>query len=357
MFDTLVISGLGLIGGSIGLGVRQRFLATRVIGIDQDPAALEAAIGMGVIDEAKLQPGSWLTGAELVVLASPAGTLLDNARSLAPHLGGSTIVTDVGGVKQEIVEALSELRFVGGHPMAGSERMGVANADPALLENAVWVLTPDEGTDPAALERVRSLVEHLGSQPIEVDPAQHDRLVAAVSHAPYLTALALTQLVAASEDRDLLMLLAAGGFRDLTRVASGSPRMSRDMVVGNRRAVREATAALRSELRRLEALLDDPEALLAEAEAAKRGRDAMPIVKRSLLPARFEVVIAVPDRPGELAKITRALGDAGVNIKDIEVLSIREAGGAIRLVFESEEQRRLATEALTEAGYEARTRG
>lgn len=357
LLKTIVIAGVGLIGGSIGLGVRQRFLADRVIGIDQDPEALEAALGMGVIDEARLEPGAWLEEAELVILASPARTLVASAESLSPFLESETVLTDVGGVKADIVRALRGLRFVGGHPMAGSERIGVQNADAGLLENAVWVLTPDETTDRNALALVRSFVEHLGATPIETNPAQHDRLVAAVSHVPYLTAVALTRLVANGADRDLMMLLAAGGFRDLTRVASGSPRMSRDMVVGNKDAVREALAGLRKGLDELEGMLDEPETLLEHAEGAKRSRDAFPIVKRSLLPARHEVVVAVPDRAGELARITKALGDAGVNIKDIEVLSIREAGGAVRLAFESEAQLVAGTEALTEVGYEARGRG
>ena len=357
LFDTVVIAGVGLIGGSIGLGVRQRFLANRVIGLDHDPVALDAARGMGVIDEAQLEPGPWLREADLVVLATPVRSLVGLAHSLEPFLSPDALLTDVGSVKAEIVTSLAHLRFVGGHPMAGSERVGVQNADAALLENAVWVLAPASSTDPEALSRVESFVEHLGAIPLRVEPEQHDRLVAAVSHVPYLAAVALTRLVARDRDRDLLTLLAAGGFRDLTRVASGSPQMSRDMVVGNGAAVSSALRTLSAELERLAELINDPEALLAEAQAAKRTRDALPVVRRSLLPSRFEVVIAVPDRPGELAKITRSLGEAGVNIKDIEVLGIREAGGAVRLAFDDEEGLRRGTDALEQAGYEARGRG
>lgn len=356
LFDTVVIAGVGLIGGSIGLGVRQRFLANRVIGLDQDPVTLEAARGLGIIDEAQLAPGAWLAEADLVVLAAPVRSQVKLALSLEPYLSERAILTDVGAVKLEPVQALAHLRFVGGHPMAGSERVGVQNADAALLENAVWVLTPNEQTDPDALSQVESFVTHIGARPINVDPAKHDRLVAAVSHVPYLTAVALTRLVARDDDRDLLMLLAAGGFRDLTRVASGSPRMSRDMVVGNEVPVRKALAALIEQLEQLSDLLSDPDALLDEAEAAKRARDGIPVVRRGLLPARFEIVIAVPDRPGELAKITRSLGDAGVNVKDIEVLGVREAGGAVRLAFDDEEGLRRGREALERAGYESRGR-
>ena len=357
LFDTVVIVGVGLIGGSLGLGLRERFLAEWVIGLDHDPATLEAARGLGVIDEAQLSPGPWLERADLVILATPVKTLVPLGRQLIPFLRPDALITDVGSVKREVVEGLAGAPFVGGHPMTGSERIGVLHADAALIENAVWVLTPAADSDAVAVARIQDLVEHLGARPIQVDPDQHDRLVAAVSHIPYLAAVALTTLIAEDEDRDLMMLLAAGGFRDLTRVASGSPVMSRDMVVGNLRAVRETLSGFRAQLAALEKMLDDPATLLAQAEQAKRSRDSFPIVRRSLLPARHEVVIAVPDRPGQLAQITRSLGDAGVNIKDIEVLGIREAGGAVRLAFDHAEAMKLATEVLRGVGYEARVRG
>jgi prephenate dehydrogenase len=358
LVGTVVLAGVGLIGGSVGLGLQQRFLARRVVGLDRDPAVLEAARGLGVIDEARLEAGPWLADADLVVLATPARTLERLAAEVAPFLRPDAIVTDVGSAKADVVAALTpRLRFVGGHPMAGSERVGVLNADPSLLENAVWVLTPTDGTDPEALAVVAELVRALGAHPIEVAPELHDRLVATVSHVPYLASVALTQLVAEADERELLMLLAAGGFRDLTRVASGSPRMSRDMVVANRTAVRDAVARFGRALTALAERLDDPEGLLEAAEDAKRTRDALPVVRRTLMPARFEFVIAVPDRPGELARITKALGDAAVNVKDIEVLGIRESGGAIRLAFGSLDERTRGAEALRAAGYEARGRG
>jgi prephenate dehydrogenase len=357
LVGTVVLAGVGLIGGSVGLGLQQRFLAERVIGLDPDPAALDAGRGLGVIDEARLEPGPWLERADLVVLATPVRSLERLAREVEPFLRPETVITDVGSVKGPLVAALRRDRFVGGHPMAGSERGGVLNADAALLENAVWVLTPTERTDAEALRLVRDVVIGLGARPIEVAPELHDRLVATVSHLPYLAALALTRAIGEADERDVLALLAAGGFRDLTRVASGSPRMSRDMVVANRDAVRAALAAFGRRLQQVADLLDDPEAFLDVAEESKRLRDTLPIVRRSLLPARHEVVIAVPDRPGELMRITSALGEAGVNIKDIEVLGVREAGGAVRLAFADHDGLTRGTEALRAAGYEARVRG
>ncbi len=237
LFRKVVIAGVGLIGGSIGLGVRQRFLAETVIGLDPDPEALDAAQWTGVIDETHLEAGDWLRDADLVILAAPVQSLIELARSMEPWLSDDAIVTDVGGVKQELVEQLSHLRFVGGHPMAGSERNGVVNADAALLENAVWVLTPVAATDPEAFAKVQEFVTQLGARPLTVEPEQHDRLVAAVSHVPYLTSLALTQLVAGDTDRDLMMLLAAGGFRDATRVAASDTDLWLDICASNREAI------------------------------------------------------------------------------------------------------------------------
>lgn len=348
----------------MALGVRQRGLADRVIGFDLDPEVLEAAVGLGAIDEPKLSPGEWLAGADLVVLATPTMSLTPLLESLAPHLTRSTVVTDVGSVKQPIAAAAAGLRssrrlaarFVGGHPMAGSERGGVLNADPALLENAVWVLTPEADTDQRDLEFVKGFVEALGARPLSVAPDVHDELVATVSHLPYLAAVALTSLIDTDDDRALKSLLAAGGFRDLTRVASGDPRMSRDMLSVNREAVARALRSFRSRLDDLEALLAHPDELLEKAEAAKRTRDGIPIVRRGLLPTRHEAVVAVPDRKGEFARITAALAAADVNIKDFEVLGVRESGGAVRIAFEEPTALERGSQVLRDAGYEVRTR-
>lgn len=366
---TVAVAGVGLIGGSIGLGVGRHRIARRVVGFDVDPVSLEAAHGMGIVDETWLSPGPWLEQVDLLVLAAPSGSILSLAELLVPHLKDGAVITDVGSVKGPVVAGMRRLlaeqerspggrrlRFVGGHPMAGSERGGVLNADPGLLENAVWVLTPEADTDVEALALVRGFVTALGARPIEVSPEQHDELAATVSHLPYLAAVALTGLVDDGDDRDLKMLLAAGGFRDLTRVASGDPHMSRDMVFSNREAVLDALRRFRERLAELESLLSEPAGLLARAEAAKRARDGIPIVRRGLLPSRYEATVAVLDQPGELARITRALADAAINIKDLEVLSVRESGGALRLAFDSSEQLRGAAEVLGAIGYQVRYR-
>ncbi|MBB6096652.1 prephenate dehydrogenase [Deinobacterium chartae] len=354
LFKTVVIAGVGLIGGSVALGLKDRFLAERVIGFDVSAETLTAALALGVIDEAQLEPGEWLREAELIVLASPVGSLGQLAAQLAPFAGPDTIFTDVGSVKGPLAKELAYLRsYVPGHPMAGSERGGVENAQAALLENAIWVLTPDDRTPIGALKRVRTLVESLGASAVTMPADAHDQLVATVSHLPYLSALALTHMVTRDER---LALLAAGGFRDLTRVASGDPRMSRDMVLANREALREAATRFQRSLEHLLELLDTPEALLEAAEEGKRTRDSLPVVRRSLLPPLFDLVVAVPDQPGQLGRITQVLGEHGVNIKNIEVLAIRDQGGAVRLGFATLEEMEQARELLHDVGYRSRTR-
>jgi prephenate dehydrogenase len=356
-FERVAVAGVGLIGGSVALGLRQRLLARRVIGYDASVEVLREAEALGAVDEVQPSPGEWLRSCDLVVLAAPMQALAPLARELAPWLSPTALVTDVGSVKGGIaleLEALGVRNFVPGHPMAGSERGGVTHAHAGLLENAVWVLTPTDHTPLTALSRVRALVEGLGAAPVVMPPDAHDGLVATVSHLPYLVSLALTHMVARDER---LSLLAAGGFRDLTRVASGDPRMSRDMVVENRTALRAALARFRGQLDRLDADLDLPGELLAAAAEGKRTRDSLPVVKRSLLPPRHDLVVAVPDKPNQIGKVTQALGGAGVNIKDIEVLAVREEGGALRLGLESGEDVRRAGEILRAAGFEVRGRG
>ncbi|WP_457629967.1 prephenate dehydrogenase/arogenate dehydrogenase family protein [Oceanithermus sp.] len=355
-FERIGIFGVGLLGGSLGLGIRERFLAREVIAYDPDPNALSGARAIGAADRVEASLGPWIGELDLGILAAPVGALSELGRSVAAHASPGTLWTDVGSVKAPVVAALEPLlgRFIGGHPMAGSEQAGVENAHSGLLQNATWVLTPTSRTNQADLDRLRRLVEELGAYPLLLPPDLHDRLVARISHLPYLLAVALNLLVGEDPDRDTLIYLAAGGFRDLTRTASGSPVMSRDMVVTNKEALRLAAGDLKRELSRLLELLDDPEELLEAAARAKRVRDSIPVVKRGLLPVQYDLVVAVPDRPGELARITSALGEAGVNIKDIEVLNVRDEGGAIRLGFATLEEKEAGRAVLERAGYHTR---
>jgi len=351
------VFGMGLLGGSVALGLRERFLAREVHAYDRDPSAVESALALGVADVGHSALGPWIAGLDIGVLASPVRTLPALGAAVAQHAAPHTLWLDVGSVKAPVVAALEPLlpRYVGTHPMAGRETPGVQHAFAGLLQSAAWVVTPTPRTEARALEEVSALIGALGAYVIALDAELHDRLVARISHLPWLLAVALNRMIGHDAERERLLFLAAGGFRDLTRVASGSPPMGRDMLCENRAAVRGALADLRAVLAELEAALDDPDAMLAAAEDAKRTRDALPIVRRSLLPRLHDVVVALPDRPLELARLTTTLGEAGINIRDIEILKVRDSGGeAIRVGVASAEDEARAREALARAGYRGR---
>lgn len=237
-FGRVAILGLGLIGGSLGLALRERRLAAEVVGYDPLPGRAERARERDAISFVADSPAEAARGAELVVLAAPVGALSGLLAAVAPALDVRAVVTDTGSVKRPVCAAATELlpnpaRFVGGHPMAGREQPGIEAADAALFAGAVWCLTPDDATDSAALSRLEALVRALGAVPRTLDADQHDALVGAISHLPLAAAAALVATVAADPAAPEALALAAGGFRDTTRVASGSPIMARDILLAN----------------------------------------------------------------------------------------------------------------------------
>lgn len=318
--------GTGLIGGSLGLALRRE--GWHVTGRDRDDARAAKALDLGALDAVGDDPS-----AELTFVATPVGAV---SAEVSTALAGGGVVTDVGSVKGSIVKAVDHPRFVGGHPMAGSEQDGVEGADPELFTGAVWVLTPVEGTDPDAHALVRATVSSFGAEVVELTPERHDALVAVVSHVPHLTAASLMGLAAErAEEHAALLRLAAGGFRDMTRIAAGSPAIWPDICVENREAIVEVLTRLEGALgdmrRRVETA--DRAALLDELERARKARVNLP--GRVATPAELaEVRIPVPDRPGVFAEVTTLAGELGVNIADMEVAHSSEGttGVAILLV-------------------------
>ncbi len=224
--STANVIGIGLIGGSIGMALRQR--GWKVCGSDRDPAISAKAIELGAIDEIGLDPGAAVT-----FVATPVTAVAESARAALD--AGCRVVTDAGSVKGPIVEAVGDARFVGGHPMAGSEQDGVEGADPELFEGAVWVLTPTSETDASVYTQVASVVSSFGAEVVAVAPERHDALVAVVSHVPHLTAATLMGVAEVrAEEHAALLRLAAGGFRDMTRIASGHPAIWQDICRENR---------------------------------------------------------------------------------------------------------------------------
>uniref|UniRef100_A0A7C2IFF7 Prephenate dehydrogenase n=1 Tax=Ammonifex degensii TaxID=42838 RepID=A0A7C2IFF7_9THEO len=365
MFGRVAIIGLGLIGGSLGMALRRVGLAAEVVGVGRNYENLRLAVEVGAADWVTTDPKSGVAGAAVVVVAAPVSTVGPVITEIAPFLSPGTVVTDVGSTKAAIVRAVEPVAaahsffFVGGHPMAGSEKTGVRNADPYLFENAYYVLTPTPATDPDALEKVRQMAEGVGARVIKLAPEIHDFYVAAVSHLPHCVAAALVNTIGVLAEREAVLPLAAGGFRDTTRVAAGDAALWRDILLSNREAVLAMLGRYREVLQELADLLSagDTAGLEEWLKKAHLLRQAVPAKSKGYLPELCEIVVTVPDEPGVIARLAGILGDAGINICDIEILRVREGeGGTIRLGFATTADQEEAVRLLREAGIETRKR-
>lgn len=343
------VVGTGLIGGSIALALRAQ--GWHVTGRDRDERASQRALQLGALDEVGHDPA-----AEITFVATPVGsipTLVEEA--LATSTG---LVTDVGSVKGPMLELMADPRYVGGHPMAGSELEGVEGARADLFEGATWVLTPVAGTDDAAYATIRSVISSFGADVVSIPPERHDTMVAVVSHIPHLTAATLMRLAdqRSSEHRALLRL-AAGGFRDMTRIAAGHPGIWPDICAENRTAIVDELDRLVEALTELRHLIDKGarSELVAILEQAREARLSLPV--RYARPEELaELRVPIPDRTGVLAEITMLATELDVSIVDIEIAHSAEGPhGLLILLVEAELADRLH-DGLAAKGYRASVR-
>lgn len=351
----VAVIGTGLIGGSIGLALRRD--SVEVIGFDTSAERLAQAVELGALDAAASDLGEAVAGTDAVVIAVPVGVIA--AVAVAALDAGAAVVTDVGSVKGPIVAAIESGRpdaagrFVGGHPMAGSEQDGLTGASADQFAGATWVLTPTGHTQPEAFSIVRDLVGRVGAEVIATAPDQHDHLVAIVSHVPQLAATTLMDVAAAGGDEHATLLrLAAGGFRDMTRIAAGHPGIWPDICIANREAIvaglDDYVGALQ-EVRKLVAAADRP-GILEVLERARVARRNLPVGAPTGEPLA-EMRVPVPDRPGVLAEVTTLAGSLGVNIADVEIAhSVEGAGGVLVLVVSLQAAHELEA-ALVERDY------
>ena len=343
-----LLVGTGLIGGSLGLALRRR--GWHVTGRDHRAEQAQAALRLGVLDEVGDDPQ-----AELVLIAVPATAAGPVAKAVldAPGRRADTVVSDVSSVKAEVVRVADHPRFVGGHPMAGSEQMGLEGADPELFVGATWVLTPSSLTDPEAFARLQVVIRSLGAEVVALTPEEHDRMVAVVSHVPHLVAATLMNAAStASEQHAALLRLAAGGFRDMTRVAAGHPGIWPDICTENASAITDAFDRLLHDLQQMRDLVgagdrDQLGQVLARASSARRALPSALARPETLA----ELRIPVPDRAGVLAELTTLAGDLGVNIADFEIAHSSEgARGVLVLVVDHADADKLRS-AVTARGY------
>ncbi len=360
-FKKALIIGVGMVGGSLGRALLARKLAAEVVGVDSVSGVLEKAVELGAVSYGAPSLADGVVGADLIILAAPVGATISLLTELATLVNDKNVlISDVCSTKAKIVSHAASVlpptaSFIGGHPMAGSEKEGVNALDEALFENALYILTASSGNDPFALEAMEKLVKGLGAVPMVMDAAQHDRVVAAISHLPHMAASALAQTAAGCTNyRNELLSLAAGGFRDTTRVAMGNPEMWKDICLSNRDNILTMLDSYSKELTALRSLIAEGEEnkLLAYLEQAREFRRQVPSRGKGILPLVYNLYVYVPDRPGIIGEVATKLGASGVNIAEIELLRVREEiGGPLRLGFLSISGRYQAEKMLKKEGF------
>lgn len=281
MIQRLVIFGVGLIGGSLALALREAGAVAEVVGCSRNPANLEEAVRLGVIDSWTTNPGEACRDAEVGVLAVPLGSMQGLAAAIAAHWPAQAALTDVGSSKRAVIEAVRAgfghlpRNFVAGHPIAGTERSGVSAAFASLFRDRLVILTPADETSPIATERVAAMWRATGARVEFMTPMHHDHVLAATSHLPHVLAFALVESLSRMSESDEIFHYAAGGFRDFTRIASSDPVVWRDICVANREAILAVLERFQSDLDGLREAISrgDGDALEAHFGFAKRARD------------------------------------------------------------------------------------
>jgi prephenate dehydrogenase len=347
----VAVLGVGLVGGSVGLAARER-LEAEVRGFDPAPGVLDRALEHGAIDTACGSPAEALDGAEAAFVAAPVRALPGAVGEALAAAGPACVVTDVGSTKRELVGALDDPRFIGGHPLAGAETAGVEHARAGLFDGATWYLTPTPRTEGVLYDRLYRLLADLGARPAAIDPDTHDRLMASVSHLPHVLANVLVAQAARALESERLPPTGPS-FRDATRVAGASSAIWRDIYLSNADA--------------LVAAIDDTVARLGKVRAALAGRDAGAVVewndaarddRRRLLEADLaggqvvELRVSVPNRPGVVAEVALALGRASVNIADMALYPAADnTTGSIALWIAGEADAAEAERLIDELGH------
>ncbi len=352
----IVIAGLGLMGASLALAIKNQQTDAEIWGYDF-PAVCEKAQSMKLIDRIVGQWPQTCRDADIVFLATPIQIIEKQIQDLNHIVTPQTVVTDLGSTKGNVHRLVEKIAFtgtfIGGHPMTGGEKSGLDAADPLLYENAVFILTGVEGPRRAAAEeKLFPLLERLKARILLLDPYIHDQIMARISHLPQLLAVGLVEMIGSKNAPEKPYFeLAAGGFRDLTRIASSNFAIWKDILLRNKENVKQALRELIELLEHQYRHIDD---LSEDFHLANYYRSQIPKSTKGFLHPLTDVLIYVDDRPGVIARMSNALADEKIDIRDIELLKVREEeGGVFRISFSGKEEAEKAIRILEKHGFRA----
>jgi prephenate dehydrogenase len=364
MKKRLLLIGIGLIGGSIALAIKRKH-DVEIVGFDTNKEQQTIAKTINVIDEIAENLETEVRKADIIIIASP----VERVSEVLVHISEcevkeNVLITDVGSTKGKIMTCADRLvekgiAFIGGHPMAGSHKSGVSSAKAHLFENAFYILTPSQSATSEDVDQLQDLLSGTGANFIVMSAEQHDEMTGLVSHFPHLIAASLVrQIRSYAQEDELITRLAAGGFRDITRIASSNPVMWRDIMKHNSKNMIAFLKEWMAEMDSVCTLLEegDDEKMLSYFEEAKMYRDSLPVRKKGAIPSFHDIYVDVVDKPGEIATITALLAKEEVNLINIRILEVREGVmGVLRLSFQAENDCERAKEMLREKQYDVTT--
>lgn len=356
----VAILGVGLIGGSLALSLKKHE-DIHITGFDVNENNLHMAVSLGVIDQGTSHLAEAVSNADYIFLGAPVETLHELISFLRyTPLKKGAVICDTGSTKKTVLKMAQGLEkkgifFIGGHPMAGSHQSGVEASNDRLFENAYFVLTPSEETPEDVLDRLKALLVPTRAKVIVMDSYMHDQIVGAISHFPHIIASTLVNLVAGyNGETDWYRQLAAGGFRDITRIASSNPRMWRDILLNNRPVLLDLYKDWKETLDDLMERIEkaDGEAIEEFLAQGRAFRDCIPEKQRGAIRPYYDLYVDIPDTPGIIGKVTTLLGQHEISITNIRILETREdVPGVLRISFHLLDEIDHAAEILVNAGY------
>jgi len=356
----VAIIGLGLIGGSLARALRERTEIKYIAAVTPDINAITQAVSDGVITQGYTEINKHVLGCDIIFICTPVNNAIEYLDIISGNIGADCIVTDVCSTKETIVNHVNSMPnapcFVGGHPMTGTEKSGYAAGFAHLFENAFYILTPCRTSTKKAMDMIASIITAIGGIPIVLDAQEHDRITGSISHVPHILAAALVNMVKEMDSPDgKMQMLAAGGFKDITRIASSNAQVWENIISNNKEHVKEILSRyieiLNGFIKKLD--LSDSRSIYDFFEAARKYRDCFPSnTKTGLLAPLHELVVDVVDKPGVIGEIATILGSNNINIKNINVSNSREYElGCLKITLPDSESVNKAFNLLQNTGY------
>lgn len=360
MYKNIGILGLGLIGGSIAKALKSRCRIKNITAYNRHQDVLNNALNEGIITKATTKIDSSFSDCDLIFICTPVDTIFSYAKELSKIVKKDCVITDVGSTKSGIYKSMELLNdkfyYIGGHPMTGSEKSRYTASKEHLFENAYYIITPNKNTPKQKIEEFKNIILNFGSIPVELEPQIHDFVVAAISHVPHIIASGLVKTVKSLDNNACNMhTLAAGGFKDITRVASSNPTVFQTICLENKSEIIKVLNEFETIIHNMKILVEqsDSSKIYDYFDSAKKYRDSFTCANPGTYVNRYEINVDVLDKPGSIAIISVLLSSNNINIKNMSIVNNRENdNGVLSIAFDSENQRQKSITLLKEMNYE-----